>query len=144
MISYKLTFLFIYFAILIFIGIYSSKKVSSLSDYYVGGKKLGYWIAALSARATGESGWLLIGVTGMGALMGVSAFWIVVGEVLGVWVSWSFMAKKFKVMADEYESITITDFLVSHFHSNTNFLRVISATAPSVFVVIYVLSLIHI
>ena len=138
MISYKLTFLFIYFAILIFIGIYSSKKVSSLSDYYVGGKKLGYWIAALSARATGESGWLLIGVTGMGALMGVSAFWIVVGEVLGVWVSWSFMAKKFKVMADEYESITITDFLVSHFHSSTNFLRVISATALSVFVVIYV------
>ena len=138
MISYKLTFLFIYFAILIFIGIYSSKKVSSLSDYYVGGKKLGYWIAALSARATGESGWLLIGVTGMGALMGVSAFWIVVGEVLGVWVSWNFMAKKFKVMADEYESITITDFLVSHFHSNTNFLRVISATALSVFVVIYV------
>ena len=74
----------------------------------------------------------------MGALMGVSAFWIVVGEVLGVWVSWSFMAKKFKVMADEYESITITDFLVSHFHSNTNFLRAISATALSVFVVIYV------
>ncbi len=74
MISYKLTFLFIYFAILIFIGIYSSKKVFSLSDYYVGGKKLGYWIAALSARATGESGWLLIGVTGMGAIMGGECF----------------------------------------------------------------------
>ena len=124
MISYKLTFLFIYFAILIFIGVSSSKKVSSLSDYYVGGKKLGYWIAALSARATGESGWLLIGVTGMGALMGVSAFWIVVGEVLGVWISWNFMAKKFKAMTDKYESITITDFLVSHFNSTTNFLRI--------------------
>ena len=138
MISYKLTFLFIYFAILIYIGVSSSKKVSSLSDYYVGGKKLGYWIAALSARATGESGWLLIGVTGMGALMGVSAFWIVVGEVLGVWVSWNFMAKKFKAMTDKYESITITDFLVSHFHSTTNFLRAISATSLSLFVVIYV------
>ena len=138
MISYKVTFLFIYFVILIYIGISSSKKVSSLSDYYVGGKKLGYWIAALSARATGESGWLLIGVTGMGALMGVSAFWIVVGEVLGVWVSWNFMAKKFKAMTDEYESITITDFLVSHFNSNTNFLRFISATSLSLFVVIYV------
>ena len=138
MISYKVTFLFIYFIILICIGIYSSKKVSSLSDYYVGGKKLGYWIAALSARATGESGWLLIGVTGMGALMGVSAFWIVVGEVLGVWVSWNFMAKKFKAMTDEYESITITDFLVSHFNSNTNFLRFISASSLSLFVVIYV------
>ena len=138
MISYKVTFLFIYFVILIYIGISSSKKVSSLSDYYVGGKKLGYWIAALSARATGESGWLLIGVTGMGALMGVSAFWIVVGEVLGVWVSWNFMAKKFKAMTDEYETITITDFLVSHFNSNTNFLRFISATSLSLFVVIYV------
>ena len=138
MISYKLTFLFIYFAILIYIGVSSSKKVSSLSDYYVGGKKLGYWIAALSARATGESGWLLIGVTGMGALMGVSAFWIVVGEVLGVWISWNFMAKKFKTMTDKYESITITDFLVSHFNSTTNFLRAISATSLSLFVVIYV------
>ncbi|MFL3007600.1 MAG: sodium/proline symporter [Candidatus Neomarinimicrobiota bacterium] len=138
MISYKVTFLFIYFIILICIGISSSKKVSSLSDYYVGGKKLGYWIAALSARATGESGWLLIGVTGMGALMGVSAFWIVVGEVLGVWVSWNFMAKKFKAMTDEYEAITITDFLVSHFNSNTNFLRFISASSLSLFVVIYV------
>ena len=138
MISYKVTFLFIYFVILIYIGVSSSKKVSSLSDYYVGGKKLGYWIAALSARATGESGWLLIGVTGMGALMGVSAFWIVVGEVLGVWVSWNFMAKKFKVMTDKYESITITDFLVSHFNSNTNFLRFISASSLSLFVVIYV------
>ena len=55
------------------------KKIKNISDYYVGGKTLSFWIAAFSARATGESGWLLIGVTGMGAVMGVSAFWIVVG-----------------------------------------------------------------
>ena len=61
-----------------------------------------------------------------------------VGEVLGVWFSWNFMAKKFKTMTDQYNSITITDFLVSHFRSNTNFLRFISATALSLFVVIYV------
>jgi len=136
--TYKILFLFIYFAILLCIGFLASKRVSSISDYYVGGKKLGYWIAALSARATGESGWLLIGVTGMGAMMGVSAFWIVIGEVLGVWISWQFMAKRFKQMTDDYQSITITDFLVSHFKSNTNLLRIISATALSLFVVIYV------
>jgi len=61
-----------------------------------------------------------------------------VGEVLGVWVSWNFMAKKFKAMTDKYESITITDFLVSHFNSTTNFLRAVSATSLSLFVVIYV------
>ena len=115
MIDPKLVVLAIYFSILLGIGLYASKRIVNISDYYVGGKKLGYWIAALSARSTGESGWLLISVTGMGALIGVAAFWIVVGEVLGVFISWQFMAKKFKRLTDEYNSITIPDFLVSHF-----------------------------
>ena len=134
----KLIVLSLYFSILLGIGYYASRRVTNITDYYVGGKKLGYWIAALSARSTGESGWLLIGVTGMGALMGFSAFWIVVGEVLGVWISWQYMAKKFKRMTDEYNSITIPDFLVSHFKSTTHLIRIVSATALSLFVVIYV------
>ena len=134
----KLVVLVVYFGILLGIGYFASKKVSSLSDYYVGGKRLGYWIAALSARSTGESGWLLIGVTGMGAIMGVSALWIVIGEVLGVWVSWRFMAGKFKRLTDQYDSITISDYLVSHFQSTTHLIRIVSATALSLFVVIYV------
>ena len=72
----KLIVLSVYFSILLGIGYFASRRVRNITDYYVGGKKLGYWIAALSARSTGESGWLLIGVTGMGALMGFSAFWI--------------------------------------------------------------------
>jgi sodium/proline symporter len=120
------------------IGIFASKRITDIRDYYVGGKKLGYWIAALSARATGESGWLLIGVTGMGAMMGVSAYWIVVGEVLGVYLSWQFLAKKFKIATDKYDSITVPDYLVSRFGSTSNTLRIISATALSLFVVIYV------
>ena len=134
----KLIVLALYFAILLGIGFFASKRVSNISDYYVGGKKLGYWIAALSARSTGESGWLLIGVTGMGAMMGVSALWIVVGEVIGVWLSWQYMARKFKRMTDEYGSITIPDFLVSHFKSTTHTIRIVAATALSLFVVIYV------
>ena len=134
----KFVVLALYFLILLGIGFFASKRVSNITDYYVGGKKLNYWIAALSARSTGESGWLLIGVTGMGALIGVSALWIVVGEVLGVWLSWQFMAKKFKRMTDEYDSITIPDFLVSHFKSTTHTIRIIAATALSLFVIIYV------
>ena len=130
--------LILYFSILIAIGVVASKNVNNISDYYVGGKKLNYWIAALSARATGESGWLLLGVSGMGAVMGFSAFWIVIGEVLGVFLSWHFMAEKFKTLTDDYKSITVPDFLHSHFKSKTNTIRIIAATALSVFVVIYV------
>ena len=134
----KYIVLAVYFIILMGIGIFASRRITDIRDYYVGGKKLGYWIAALSARATGESGWLLIGVTGMGAMMGVSAYWIVVGEVLGVYLSWQFLAKKFKIAKDKYDSITVPDYLVSRFGSTSNTLRIISATALSLFVVIYV------
>jgi sodium/proline symporter len=74
----------------------------------------------------------------MGAVMGMSAMWIVVGEILGVFISWQFMAKKFKSMTDEYDSITIPDFLASHFRASSNLIRILAATALSLFVVIYV------
>jgi sodium/proline symporter len=111
-----------------------------MSDYYVGGKKMGFWAVAFSARATGESGWLLIGLTGMGAMAGYSAYWVVLGELLGVFLSWQFMAKRFKVLSDQYQAITIPDYLQAHFKSSTNTLRIVAASTLVIFVVIYVAS----
>ena len=130
----------IYVAILFLIGILASRRVKSMSDYYLGGKKIGFWAIAFSARATGESGWLLIGLTGMGAIAGYSGYWVVVGEMLGVFISWQFMAKRFKRLSDKYKAITIPDYLQSHFKSSTNTLRIIAASGLVVFVVIYVAS----
>ena len=134
----KYLILGLYGLILFLIGIFASRKVKNLSDYYVGGKNIGFWAVAFSARATGESGWLLLGLTGMGALAGVSAYWVVFGEVLGVALSWFFMAKPFKRLTNQYDSITIPDFLESRFKPKSNLLRSVAATALSVFVIIYV------
>lgn len=134
----KLFILAMYALVLFLIGMLASRKVKSLSDYYIGGKNVGFWAAAFSARATGESGWLLLGLTGMGAIAGVSAYWVVLGEVLGVAISWFFMAKPFKRLTDTYDSVTIPDFFESRFKPGTNLLRIVAATALSVFVVIYV------
>ena len=136
----KIIALCIYVLILFLIGYVASKRIKNISDYYVGGKKIGYWAVAFSARATGESGWILIGLTGMGALAGLSAFWVVVGEVLGVAISWLFMAKPFKRLTDKYDSVTVPDYLESHFKTKTHWLRGVSATVLSIFVVIYVSS----
>ena len=134
----KYAILFAYFAILFVIGVVASRRIESLADFYVGGKKLGYWVVAFSARATGESAWLLLGLTGMGALVGLSAFWVVLGEVLGVAISWFLMAKRFKRQTDAFDSITIPDYLVSRLGPRTHTLRILAATALSVFVTIYV------
>ncbi len=69
---------------LFIIGYFASKKIKNIKDYYVGGKKLGYWIVAFLTKATGESAWLLLGLTGLGAIVSISALWVVVGEVIGV------------------------------------------------------------
>ena len=95
-------------------------------------------MVAFSARATGESGWLLLGLTGMGAMMGVKAFWVVIGEVLGVSICWLFMAKKFKALTDKFESITIPDYLASRFNSKTHTLRLTAALILMIFITIYV------
>ncbi len=136
----KIVVLALYVGVLFLIGILASRKVKGMSDYYVGGKNMGFWAVAFSARATGESGWLLIGLTGMGAMAGYSGYWVVVGELLGVIVSWQFMAKRFKKRSDIYGAITIPDYLQSHFKSTTHTLRIIAASVLVIFIVIYVAS----
>ncbi len=130
--------LVLYFLILFVIGYKASGKIKGIVDYYAGGKKLRYWVVAFSSRATGESAWLLLGLTGAGAIAGVNAFWIVLGEVLGVSVAWLLMAKPFKKQTDQFQSITIPDYLTSRFASTTHTLRKLSAFVLTVFVVIYV------
>ena len=136
----KIAVLAVYVGILFLIGIFASRRVKSMSDYYVGGKNMGFWAVAFSARATGESGWLLIGLTGMGAIAGYSGYWVVAGELLGVFISWQFMAKRFKKRSDKYGAITIPDYLQSHFKSTTHTLRIIAASVLVVFIIIYVAS----
>jgi sodium/proline symporter len=136
----KIAVLALYVGVLFLIGILASRRIKGMSDYYVGGKNMGFWAVAFSARATGESGWLLIGLTGMGAMAGYSGYWVVAGELLGVFISWQFMAKRFKRLSDGYKSITIPDYLQSHFKSSTNTLRIITASVLVIFVVIYVAS----
>ncbi len=116
----KILILCLYFGILFLVGWFSSKKIKDIKDYYVGGKKLGFWVVAFSTRATGESAWLLLGLTGLGAIAGISAFWVVLGEVLGVSIACILMSKKFKRITDKYKSITIPDYLVSRFKSKSN------------------------
>ena len=136
----KIIVLSIYVAILFLIGVVASKRIKNISDYYVGGKKMGFWAVAFSARATGESGWLLIGLTGMGAIAGYAGYWVVAGELLGVFISWQFMAKKFKRRSDSFGSITIPDYLQSHFKTTSHTLRAVAASALVIFIVIYVAS----
>ena len=134
----KYAMITLYCGVLVVLGWLAARRIRNMSDFVVGGKRLGFWVAAFSAQATGESAWLLLGVTGMGAMVGFSAYWIVIGEVIGVALAWFLMAPRFKRLTDQYESMTVIDYLVSRFKSSTQTLRVISAISLCFFVLIYI------
>src|SRR5690606_24754617 len=102
-----------YLAILFAIGFWSRAQSRTIKGYFLAGKSLPSWVIAFSSNATGESAWLLLGLTGMGYLVGIHAFWIVLGEVFGVTVAWLCVARPFKAQTDKFDSITVPDFLVT-------------------------------
>ncbi len=114
-----------YLVILLGIGIWSAGASRDVKGYFVAGKKLPAWVIAFSSNATGESGWLLLGLTGMGYLMGFHALWITLGEVLGVAVAWIWVARPFKEYTDRYDAITVPDYLESRLHDRRHILRII-------------------
>lgn len=134
---WKLVAVAFYAVVLLGIGVLASRRTKNIRDYFAGGKNLGFINVAFSARATGESAWLLLGLTGMGYALGAQAFWVVVGEIIGVGGAWLFMARRFKRLTDQYDSVTVPDYLESRFRDSGHSLRMIAAFTLMVFVPIY-------
>jgi sodium/proline symporter len=116
-----------YLLILLAIGLWGGRESGDLKGYYVAGKKLPSWVIAFSSNATGESAWLLLGLTGMGYAIGVHAFWIIMGEVLGVACAWIWVARPFKEYTDRYDAITVPDYLTERFRDTSHAFRWLSA-----------------
>jgi sodium/proline symporter len=116
----------IYLFILAALALWSRREAQTMAGYFIAGKKLPPWVVAFSTNATGESGWLLLGLTGMGYSVGVHAYWVVAGEVTGIAVAWLLMSRRIKRMSDEYGSITVPDVLASRFNDKNHVLRKIS------------------
>jgi len=121
--STTVTVLIVYLAVLAALAIWSRRETHTLSGYYLAGKKLPYWVVAFSTNATGESGWLLLGLSGMGYLVGMQAYWVVVGELLGIGASWWIIARRLKKMGDETDAITVPDVLAAKFQDKWHLIR---------------------
>ncbi len=129
--------LVVYLLVLLVLGMWAGRESNDVAGYYVAGKKLPSWVIAFSSNATGESAWLLLGLTGMGYLVGIHAFWVVLGEVLGVTLAWVFVARPFKEYTDRFDSITVPDFLEDRFHDTRQVIRRLSAVIIFSMVAVY-------
>ncbi|MGB5163766.1 MAG: sodium/proline symporter, partial [Woeseiaceae bacterium] len=133
-----LAVMLVYLAMLAGFGIWSRKETHTLSGYFLAGKKLPGWVVAFSTNATGESGWLLLGLTGMGYAVGMKAYWVVVGEVIGIAASYWLISRRLKRLSDEHDSITVPDVLASRFEDRWHLIRGIAVAIILVMVTTYV------
>ena len=80
----------IYLLAMVYVGFYFSKKGSgdSADDFYLGGRKLGPFVTAMSAEASDMSSWLLMGLPGVAYLTGIAdAGWTAIGLGIGTYLN---------------------------------------------------------
>jgi len=128
----------VYLAILAGFALWSRSETHTMSGYFIAGKKLPPWVVAFSTNATGESGWLLLGLTGMGYAVGAQAFWVVAGEVTGIALAWTLLSRRLKRLSDETDSITVPDVLDARFNDRAHVIRKLSVSIIVVMVSAYV------
>ena len=127
-----------YLLLLAGLALWSRRETHSMSGYFIAGKSLPPWVVAFSTNATGESGWLLLGLTGMGYAVGAQALWVVAGEVVGISLAWLLMARRLKRLGDRAEAITVPDVLAARFGDQRHLLRRLSVLIILVMVGAYV------
>lgn len=131
----------IYFVVVVVIGfIYAKKSNQSTENYFLGGRRLGPWLTALSAEASDMSGWLLMGLPGIAYFTGASdAMWTAIGLAIGTYLNWLFVAKRLRKYSEvASNSITLPDFFSNRFHDKKNILMTIAALIILLFFSIYV------
>lgn len=131
-----------YLVMMVVVGIYFMKKNNSMGDYYLGGRKLGPIVTAMSAEASDMSSWLLMGLPGVAYLTGVAdAAWTAIGLAIGTYFNWLIVAKRLRrytVVAGN--SITLPEFFSKRYHDEKKILSAIAAIFIVIFFVPYTAS----
>lgn len=132
----------IYLVGMLYIGYRCSKKNESTDDFYLGGRKLGPFVTAMSAEASDMSSWLLMGLPGVAYLTGISdAGWTAIGLGIGTYVNFLIVAKRLRRYSKvANNSITLPQFFKNRFHDESRILLWISATIIVVFFIPYTAS----
>lgn len=102
-----------YKAALIAIGLWAARRTHDEDDFFLGGRRLGPWVAALSASASSSSAWTLLGVSGAAYAWGLSALWLFPATMSGFVINWYWVAPRLMKMSRENDSLTLTEFLAA-------------------------------
>jgi sodium/proline symporter len=127
-----------YILVMLAIGLAGYQRTSDLSDYLLGGRRLGRWVTALSAGASDMSGWLLLGLPGYAYLSGLEAGWIALGLLIGTYLNWKLVARRLRVYTQVAgDALTLPEFFERRFADPSRLLRIVAALLVLLFFTFY-------
>ena len=131
----------VYFAAMLLVGFAYSKTNNDTADFYLGGRKMGPLVTAMTAEASDMSSWLLRGMPGLAYLTGIaSQGCTAIGFPLGTWLNWLIVARRLRRYSANLDAITVPQFLSLRFHDQRNLLNALGAVIIIVFFVPYTAS----
>ena len=131
----------VYLAGMLAIGVWCAKMNSSVDDFYLGGRKLGPFVTAMSAEASDMSSWLLMGLPGVAYLTGLAeASWTAIGLAIGTYVNWLIVARRIRLYSNRLDAITVPQFFSKRWKDQRNLLSAIAAVIIIVFFIPYLAS----
>jgi sodium/proline symporter len=131
----------LYLAAIGVIAIAAWRHTRGLDDFILGGRRLGPWVAALSAGASDMSGWLLLGLPGFAYTAGMESAWLGLGLALGTWINWRLLAPRLRALSEAAgNALTIPEYLHRRFGERGHALPLVSALIILLFFLIYTAS----
>ena len=131
----------VYLLLVLVVGFHFAKKNESVSDFYLGGRKLGPLVTAMSAEASDMSSYLLMGLPGLAYLTGVADVgWTALGLAVGTYLNWLFTARRLRRYTHVTKSFTLPQFFSRRFHDDKNIICAIAAVIIIIFFIPYTAS----
>lgn len=133
--------IFVYLVGMLLIGFHYAKKNESSSDFYLGGRKLGPLVTAMSAEASDMSSYLLMGLPGLAYLSGLADVgWTAIGLAVGTYLNWLFTAKRLRRYTHITGSFTLPQFFSRRYRDEKSILSAIAAIIIIIFFIPYTAS----
>lgn len=131
----------VYLIAMLGVGVWFAKKNNSVDDFYLGGRKLGPFVTAMSAEASDMSSWLLMGLPGVAYLSGLAeASWTAIGLAVGTYLNWLIVARRIRRYSNHLDAITVPQFFSQRWGDDRNLLSAIAAVVIIIFFIPYLAS----
>ena len=129
----------LYLVMTIAVGVaFSRRSSASTSEFYLGGRRLGPLVTAMSAEASDMSSYLLMGLPGLAYIAGVAEVsWTIIGLAVGTYLNFLLVARRLRVYSERLGSITVPDYFSRRYGDEHRVLSLIAALVIIIFFVPY-------